>query len=113
MIQTIQIGDNGGELRLAANAATPLRFKQLFKLDLLKILSDLSQENSAELVEPITKLAYVMNMQAKGENMNALSEDGFFEWLEGFEPMDFAYASEKIMNVYLASSQPSSVAKKK
>lgn len=114
MITTITL--NGGRpLELAANAATPYRFKQIFKKDLFQLFTSAAikgEESGIDIADSLPELAYIMNMQANKKDMNSLSYDDFMEWLEGFGPMDLIYAGEDIMNFYLQSTA-SSVSPKK
>ena len=114
MTKTITL-EGGKDVKLAANAATPFRYKQLFGGDLLKIFqqSAKSEEDSAILGDVVSQLAFIMNRQAEGADMNHLSMDDFFAWLEGFEAMDFVSAGEEIVRTYLSSTQSSVEAKKK
>ena len=107
--------EGGKEIKLAANAATPFRFKQLFNTDLLRIFqqSTKSEDDGMVLGDVIAQLAFIMNRQAEGADMNNLSMDDFFSWLEGFEAMDFVLAGEDIIDVYLSSTKTSVEAKKK
>ena len=107
--------EGGKEVKLAANAATPFRFKQLFGTDLLKVVqqSTKSEDDQIILADTITQLAYIMCKQAEGANMNAISMDDFFAWLEGFEPMDFVTSAQQIIDVYMSSTKTSVEAKKK
>lgn len=113
MINKITVS-GGKEVKLAANAATPFRYKQLFNKDLLRIFRD-SSEDEAEnvmLADICTELAFIMNRQAEGANMNALSMDDFYTWLEDYEAMDFVMGAEDIINIYLASTKTTVDAKK-
>ena len=114
MQNTIML-DGGKEVKLAANAATPFRFKQLFGKDLLRIFNDSSkdEEEMIGLADTVTELAFIMNSQAEGKDMNRLSLDEFYLWLEDFEPMDFVVKAEDIINVYLSSTIATAEAKKK
>jgi len=107
--------EGGKDIKLAANAATPFRFKQLFNMDLLQIFqkSTKSEDDGMILGDVIAQLAFIMNRQAEGANMNSISMDEFFTWLEGFEAMDFVTAGQQIIDVYLASTKTSVEAKKK
>jgi len=107
--------EGGKELKLAANAATPFRYKQLFNADLLKLFqqSTKSEDDGMTLGEVVTQMAFIMNRQAEGADMNTLSMDDFFSWLEDFEAMDFVIAGEDIIDVYLSSTKTSVEAKKK
>lgn len=114
MQNTIML-DGGKEVKLAANAATPFRFKQLFNKDLLRIFNDSSKDETEMigLADTVTELAFIMNSQAEGKNMNTLSMDEFYSWLEEYEPMDFIVKAQEIINVYLSSTQISVESKKK
>lgn len=105
----------GKTVELAANAATPFRFKQLFNEDLLKIFHQGSQseENQMMIADVVTKLAFIMNRQAEGADMNKISMDDFYSWLEDYEPMDFIMVSQDVIEAYMQSAMPSIEAKKK
>ena len=105
MHKTITV--DGKEMEFTANAATPYRYKQVFKKDMLQILSDPARAEK-EGVEVVTELAYVMNKQAEKTNMNSLDYDTFIEWLEGFEPLAFFDCSDEIMSVYADSKATTS-----
>ena len=78
MVKTINL-DGGKELKLAANAATPFRYKQLFGGDLLQIFQQSAEKNQeAVLADVVSQLAFIMNRQAEGVNMNTISEDEFY-----------------------------------
>ena len=98
MYKKIKIGEK--EMEFAANAATPIRFKMVFKKDLFYIFAD--QKRSEEQgIETVSQLAYIMNRQAEKADMSKLNEKTFVEWLEGFEPMAFLENSEEILNLFL------------
>lgn len=90
---------DGKELEFVANAATPFRFKQTFGKDLLQILGNEAKAET-EGVEAVTELAFIMNKQAEGTDMNKLNYSEFISWLEGFGSMAFIEASEDILNAY-------------
>lgn len=114
MTKTIRL-DGGKELKLAANAATPFRYKQLFNEDLLKLFykSTKSEDDGMVLGDVCAKLAYIMNQQAEQVDMNTISMDAFFSWLENYDAMELISVGKQIMDTYLASSNPSVEAKKK
>lgn len=101
MYKTIEI--DGKEMEFAANAATPFRYKQIFKSDLFSVLADEKrvEEEGAEL---IMRLAYIMNKQAEKADMSKLNEDEFISWLEGFSAMAFINNADEIMTVYTDST---------
>ena len=100
MFKTIRVGEK--ELDLSANAATPFRFKQVFKKDLLSTFSS-EEKAEKEGFEAVSELAYIMTKHAEHADMNKLNEEDFINWLEGFEPMDFAEAAEDILGVYMGN----------
>jgi len=102
MFKTIVI--DGNEMEFAANAATPFRYKQVFKADLFAILGN-EQKAEEEGAEAVTRLAYIMHNQAKKADMGKLNEDDFIAWLEGFSAMAFINTAEEIINVYMDSAE--------
>ena len=113
MIKEITL--NGGrQLKLAANAATPFRFKQIFGGDLLRMMQHTANDDQdAESVDDyISKLAFIMNRQAEQIDLNTVSESDFYEWLEGFESMDFVFAGADIINAYVSTTNTSVEPKK-
>lgn len=93
----------GKEIEFVANAATPFRFKQIFKKDLLSILGNEDKAQN-EGVEAVTELAFIMAKQAEKADMNKLNYDMFIDWLEDFGSMAFVENAEAILNVYMESS---------
>ena len=103
------INIDGREMEFAANAATPIRFKQIFKTDLMRMFQD---TESVEYYEAVTQLAYVMNAQAEKNGFNGKSFDDYCTWLEGFTPMAFLNVAEEIVNVWAESETTTSTPKK-
>lgn len=101
MFAKLTIGEK--EVELSANAATPFRFKQVFKKDIFSVFGN-EQKAEQEGFETIAELAYVMARQAEKADMGKLNEDDFVAWLEGFEPMDFANSAEEILNAYMGTT---------
>lgn len=94
---------DGKELEFAANAATPFRYKQVFKSDLFYVLSD-EKRAEEQGAEAIMRLAYIMNKQAEKADMNKLNEEDFISWLEGYSALAFINAADQIMTVYTDSA---------
>ena len=101
--------DNKITVPMLANAATPIRFKQLFKKDILSGLIDKDGNYDTEIV---SKLAYLMSQQAAKVDINTLNFDKYVEWLEDFDSMAFMDNGDQILNVYVQSRENSSKAKK-
>lgn len=101
MYKTIMV--DGNEMSVAANAATPFRYKQVFKSDLFAVLGN-EKRAEEEGAEVVMRLAYIMHRQAEKADMNKLNEEDFIEWLEGFSAMAFVNSAEDIMNAYMDST---------
>lgn len=114
MVKIVKLG-GGKEIKLAANAATPFRFKQLFGSDLLRLFqqSSKSEEESVLMADVLTQMAFVMNKQAEGADLNSMSMDDFYTWLEDYEAMDFVNAGAEIIGTYMVTTIPSVASKKK
>ena len=105
MFKTLNI--DGKEVDFSANAATPFRYRQIFHKDLLSILGNEKAQN--EGVEAVTELAFIMAKQAEKADMGKLNEEVFFEWLEGFGSMAFVNNAEDILNIYMESTETTSM----
>lgn len=68
-------------------------------------------ENDA--LSAVSEVAYIMNAQARGEQMNALSYDKYLAWMEQFDTMTFMQSAMPIIQLYMNNRAGSSVAKKK
>lgn len=102
MRSVIRIGQR--EVAVESNAATAIRYKQIFKRELLKDLAKLENVEDVDKLDAIeytSKLAYVMNMQNRKEIKEA-SEEGYIAWMEEFEEADFQdpAAITSILNVW-------------
>ena len=94
---------------MLANAATLIRYKQLFKTDLLSGI--VSPEGNFD-TDVISKLAFVLAKQAAKVDMTALNYDQYVEWLEDFDSAAFIEGANEIFSVYIDSKNNSSKAKK-
>lgn len=102
MYGMVKIGDK--EVGFLANAATSFRFKNLFRSDLLSIIS---QGDNAS-VEDYERLAYVMAKQAEKADMNSLTDEDFYTWLEAFDFTDLMNAIPEIVGIYMQNKQTTS-----
>ena len=105
MFKTITIEDK--EIELAANAATPFRFKQVFKKDLFSILGN-EQRAETEGVEAVTQLAYIMAKQA-----DPTIPDDPDEWLDRFEMFSIYQVLPELVTLWGLSVQTLEESKKK
>lgn len=109
MYKEIQIGEK--TIGLKATASTTYRFKQVFKRDILKVMMDTSGAQQAE-EDDVMRLAYIMAMSARGEDMGKLNEDSYIGWLDQFDPMDLFIAQEDIMEVFQGNRKTEETQKK-
>lgn len=109
MYKEIPVGDK--TIGFMSNAATPIRYKALFKKDLLRILSE-SSDPMAQ-TETAQELAFIMAMQAKRVDMKTLNLDKYVEWLEQFEAFDIMEALGEITEVYTGSEENAGSSPKK
>ena len=101
MFTKLTIGEK--DVELSANAATPFRFRQIFKKDIFSVFGN-EEKAETEGFETVAQLAFIMAKQAEKADMGKLTEAEFIEWLESFEPMDFATSAEEILNAYMGNT---------
>lgn len=61
----------------------------------------------------VSQLAYIMNSSAEGKGMKSLDVDGYMDWLEQFETMEFIVHSMDIIMLYMNNRATTSKPKKK
>lgn len=116
MFGEIKVGDIN--VPMLANGATPLRYRMLFKRDLIATFHK-SEDSAQAASECIPELAFVMAKQAEaqkekdGNLLNTLSQNDFMTWLEQFGPMDLLNASDGIIDLYTGNQETTTEAKKK
>lgn len=118
MLKSINVGKQ--PLELLSNGATPIRYKLTFKNDLMVELNQMNngKKDEAEVVDIVSRLAYIMAQQAQSQTtgdksiITKMSFDNYIEWLENFEAMDFIFASTEVINLYLGQSEGDSKPKK-
>ena len=114
MFKEIQIGEK--LVPMLANGATPLRYKLVFRKDIITEFQ-LAEGDYSKVTNTIPELAYIMARQAtasKGEaDLQLLNFEQYLAWMEQFEPMDIILASDAILDVYLGNNTPSLKPKKK
>lgn len=109
---------NDKKMELMSNAATPIRYKQIFRKDLLTEFTRLdgkSDDEKLQAIDTIQQLAFVMNKQATAsrEEINRLNYDSFVEWLEDFEA-DAFYQKEimdAVINTWFKNNKSTSISK--
>ena len=113
MEKVIKIGTH--DVSLLANAATPIRFRNIFGKDLLTLISEGTKPEGVDMKvasEVAPELAFIMAKSAEKADMTKLNSDKMLEWLEHFEPMDIINATEAIFSVYFGDTETEVEAKK-
>lgn len=110
MYKEVKIGSQNIPLR--ASGATPVFYKMLFHRDILQIMKK-AKEDTSQLGDCTSELAFVMAKQAEKADMTKLSYEAYIEWLDTFESMDLIMSSLDIMEVYMAGQETTSQIKKK
>lgn len=110
MYREITIGKES--IPMKATAATPIRYRHVFKQDVLNEFTSVG-DNSALAIDTISQLAFIMAQSAAGADMSKLNEDVYVTWLEQFEPFDITNAADEIVDLYVGSTEGTSEVKKK
>ena len=107
MIKTIKIGNR--DVKLNANAATPIFYRSKFNRDLMQDLSPGFTVDGAVEYETYARLAYIMAQDA-GEEV----PEEYTDWLKEFDGLfDLIEALDDIMDVWNRSQKATVVPKKK
>jgi len=110
MYKEIKVGIK--TIPMEANGATPIRYKMLFRKDLLSEFQG-AEADSTRVSDMIPELAYIMAMQAAKERLADKTMEDYIEWLEQFAPLDLLNAGGEIASLYISNMQESSTPKKK
>lgn len=101
MYKEIKIGKT--MIPMIANAATALRYKNVFGKDLLAEFQNTGDDATKPMIS-IPELAFIMAKAAEARegkaDMNRLNEEIYLDWLEQFDPMDIPLAAEQIITLY-------------
>ena len=117
-INLITIDGEERAFKFLATGTTAYRYRQVFHQDLMMQLNKMGlfreEGVSEDAVDStvIEKLAFIMNAQAEGKDMNVLNFDSFLEWADQFASMEMITHASEIVEVYLGSKVTSSVPKK-
>ena len=110
MFKVVRIGEK--DVEMLANAASPYRYKRIFREDFIKAAFE-NNGKPAESLDLFTKMGYVMAMQAAKADLDKLNEDTFLEWLEGFDAKELQDAIGDIAGVYMPNTETESSPKRK
>lgn len=109
MTGAVQIGAKS--IKLCGNAATPIRYKQVFHKDLLMLFKAMSADDFD--TDTIKQLAYIMMLQADGADFKQITSDDFIDWLCQFEEDDMLQAAGDVIGMWMTNSRTSVAPKKK
>lgn len=117
LMMTLADGETQKEFGFLAVGTTPYRYKQVFKTDLMKDITNLVNKNLDAIGEDADfsvtdKLAFIMNAQAEKKDMNLLNVDMFVEWLEQFDASSMFAHLNDFVNIYLGNKESTSNPKK-
>ena len=100
MFKEVQIGDK--TVGLLANGATPIRYRMIFSKDIISEFQSIDENSSGRAADSISELAFIMAMAAEAKegkvSIDKLNMDSYVKWMEQFEPLDVAMASEGIID---------------
>lgn len=107
----VMFGNKAVEMK--ATAATPPLFKRIFSFDLLKTLAKLQGfdelgeeeqiDSGLDATELISKLGFIMAMQAEKADFSKMNIENYYSWLDEFDVNSINPA--EIMNIYLGNTQ--------
>lgn len=95
---------SGKETGFLANASTPFRFKNVFNIDLISLLS----KGDDGAVDDYERLAFIMAKQAEKADMSTLTAEDFYTWLESYEFTDLVEALPEIIGLYMQNKKTNS-----
>ena len=106
--------DGDKTFKFLATGSTAIRYRQVFHQDLMVVLNKLQQLEKSDDVDTgvVDRLAYIMNMQAEKQDMNALNNDLFIGWADQFDGMELFKNMDKIVGLYLGNKFSGSSQKK-
>ena len=125
---------DGGEkeMQFRTTGTTSMRYRKLTGTELMDDLMRIyglfnggSEDESDEVqIQQVTallstggdkvieRLAYIENCSAEGADMSALDDDGYFDWLDQFEPLEILNNANFFLDLYMASRKGRSKLKK-
>lgn len=102
----------GDLIPMAANATTPIRYRQVFSDDFYDNFST-DKLVGSHFVEFAGKVAYIMMSAAAKRDMSTLSYDDYWQWLESLPASAIALAASNIIELYNSNERTVVEPKKK
>ena len=110
MYKEIEIGNK--KVGMLANGLSPILFNRVFHADFFSLSMNLGEGNEGATVDTFSKMGFIMAKQAEKKDLTKITEDEFFSWLEGFDPMDVPNAIRDIVDLYMTQTEGTAKAKK-
>lgn len=112
MFNVVKIGSK--DVPMLAMASTNIYYKRVFGRDSIVTQSDV--QSDGERIAFYGEMGYIMAMMAEANGdktkLNALSFDGYIDWLDQFEAADYNRAIVDIAMVYEGQNKATSKEKK-
>lgn len=113
MYKVINIGEKA--VPMLSMASANIYYKRVFHEDPLVLMND-ADSSAADYIRFGMQMGYIMAVmaEAKGDRakLNAMSEDGYAEWLDGFDNGAMISASADAAALYVGQNIPTSKEKK-
>ena len=109
MYGVVKVGEK--DIPMLANAATAIRYKQVFGKNILTYFS--GKAKPEDIAEVVQELAYIMARSGEKADMNMLNIDDYIDWVGQFDVFDLLRASEEILSIYQGNEASKSSSKKK
>lgn len=114
-IKLITVQGTEKEVSFLSTGTTAIRFKQIFHKDLMpsitKLLKDEELNPDADLIVG-QELAFVMNKQAEGRNMNTVTYEEYLTWIDEYDSASLFQNIADFIKIYTGSKGSTSEPKK-
>ena len=114
-IKLITVQGTEKEVSFLSTGTTAIRFKQIFHKDLMpsitKLLRDEELNPDADLIVG-QELAFVMNKQAEGRNMNTVTYEEYLTWIDEYDSASLFQNIADFIKIYTGSRGSTSEPKK-
>ena len=114
-IKLITVQGTEKEVSFLSTGTTAIRYKQIFHKDLMpsitKLLRDEVLNPDADLIVS-QELAFVMNKQAEGRNMNTVTYEEYLTWIDEYDSASLFQNIADFIKIYTGSKGSTSEPKK-
>lgn len=114
-IKLITVQGTEKEVSFLSTGTTAIRYKQIFHKDLMpsitKLLRDKELNPDADLIVS-QELAFVMNKQAEGRNMNTVTYEEYLTWIDEYDSASLFQNIADFIKIYTGSKGSTSEPKK-